>query len=215
MDRRGRGSSGDSPEYDLLREAEDVAAVVEAIGGTVSLLGHSFGGLCSLEAALLTGKIGRLVLYEPPVPLGLPMYAPGFPTRMQPLIETGRLEEALELFLREEVKMPAHELSVYRQLPMWQERIKIVPTVLREILVDQTYRFDAARFAGLHTPTLLLLGSDSAPIFREAIEALEAALPEGRVVVLPGQGHIAMDTAPELFVRDVLQFLRTEKMSRP
>ena len=35
MDRRGRGGSGDSPDYALAREAEDVAAVVEAVGEPV------------------------------------------------------------------------------------------------------------------------------------------------------------------------------------
>ena len=32
IDRHGRGESGDSPDYDIMREVEDVAAVVEAIG---------------------------------------------------------------------------------------------------------------------------------------------------------------------------------------
>ena len=55
MDRRGRGGSGDAPGYDLMREVEDVAAVVEAIGGPVFVLAHSYGAACSLEASLLTG----------------------------------------------------------------------------------------------------------------------------------------------------------------
>ncbi|MHB1131536.1 MAG: hypothetical protein ACYC4L_04025, partial [Chloroflexota bacterium] len=33
MDRRGRGRSGDSPNYVLEREVEDVVAVVDAVGG--------------------------------------------------------------------------------------------------------------------------------------------------------------------------------------
>lgn len=45
MDRRGRGLSRNSSEYTLMREVEDVVAVVEAIGEPVSLIGHSFGGL--------------------------------------------------------------------------------------------------------------------------------------------------------------------------
>jgi len=211
MDRRGRGGSGDSPDYEMMREAEDVAAVVEAIGGPVSVLGHSYGGLCSLEAALLTDKINKLILYEPPVPLGLPMYTADFPDRMQALIESGELEAALEMFIREEVKMPEHELAVYRQLPMWKERIKIIPTVLRELVIDRTYKFDAARFASLQVPTLLLLGGDSPLLFRQATETLDAALPDSQVVILPGQQHIAMDTNPELFVGEVLQFLRKEE----
>lgn len=214
MDRRGRGMSGDSPEYNLFREVEDVAAVVEAAfkrsGEPVSVLGHSFGGLCSLEAALLSDTIGQLILYEPPLPVGQQLYQPDFSDRVQALIDQGRLEPALEMFLREEVKMPEHELAIYRRLPMWPERVKIVHTVLREIVIDQTYRFDPTRFADLRVPTLLLLGSDSPPIFRQAIETLESALPASRVAILPGQQHIAMDTAPDLFVREVLAFLESK-----
>jgi pimeloyl-ACP methyl ester carboxylesterase len=52
MDRRGRGRSGDVAPYSIQREAEDVAAVVRSAGERVVLLGHSYGGLCCLEAAL-------------------------------------------------------------------------------------------------------------------------------------------------------------------
>ena len=45
LDRRGRGSSGDATAYALERECEDIAAVMDAIGGVVHLLGQSFGGL--------------------------------------------------------------------------------------------------------------------------------------------------------------------------
>ena len=44
MDRRGHGASGDSPDYSLQKEAEDVAAVVDSRQGPVAVLGHSFGG---------------------------------------------------------------------------------------------------------------------------------------------------------------------------
>src|SRR5690349_18162579 len=51
VDRRGRGGSGDGPRYALDREFDDIAAVVDAIGAPVMLLGHSYGAICSLEAA--------------------------------------------------------------------------------------------------------------------------------------------------------------------
>jgi pimeloyl-ACP methyl ester carboxylesterase len=207
MDRRGRGASSDSPNYDIMREAEDVAAVVEAIGEPVSVLAHSYGAVCSLEGSLLTDKIDRLVLYEPPIPTGLPAYPPGVPERIQALVDDGDLEAALELFFREIVRMPAEELAKYRQLPAWKTRIQLAPTIPRELAFDQTYKFDAEKFADLHTPTLLLLGEESPPLFQQAIASADAALPESRVVILPGQRHIAMDTAPELFVSEALNFL--------
>ncbi|MBD0328620.1 MAG: alpha/beta fold hydrolase [Thermoleophilia bacterium] len=68
IDRRGRGASGDCPEYALVREFEDVAAVVDAVadaaGRPADVYGHSFGGLCAFGAAALTSSIRRLVLYE-------------------------------------------------------------------------------------------------------------------------------------------------------
>lgn len=55
MDRRGRGASGDGAEYDVVREYDDVAAVVDAVararGCAVDLLGHSFGGVCAFGGA--------------------------------------------------------------------------------------------------------------------------------------------------------------------
>jgi pimeloyl-ACP methyl ester carboxylesterase len=207
MDRRGRGDSGDAPDYDLLREAEDVAAVVDAVGEPVLVLAHSYGAICGMEAARLTDRIARLVLYEPPIPTGLPMYPPGIPDRMQALIDNGEAEAALEVFFREVVRMPAHELDAFRRLPMWERRIRLAPTIPREVAVDRLYRFKPAAFADVQVPTLLLLGSDSPPLFREAVEVVDAALPNSSVVLLQGQQHIAMDTDPELFVREVLRFL--------
>jgi pimeloyl-ACP methyl ester carboxylesterase len=207
MDRRGRGGSSDSPDYDLMREAEDVAAVVEAIGEPVFILGHSYGATCSLEAVLLTDKVSRLILYEPPFPTGLPFFPPDSVDRIQALVDSGELEAALEVFFREIMRMPEHELEAYRQLPMWNIRISLAPTVPRELVFDRTYRFNAEKFASLQVPAMLLLGGDSPPLARQAIELIDAALPDSRVVILPGQGHIAMDTNPELFVREVLQFL--------
>jgi len=68
MDRRGRGISADEAQpYSIQREGEDVAAVLEAIGEDVYLLGHSYGALCAIEAALISGRIGRIMLYEPPM----------------------------------------------------------------------------------------------------------------------------------------------------
>ncbi|MFH1083397.1 MAG: alpha/beta hydrolase, partial [Pseudomonadota bacterium] len=63
------------------------------------------------------------------------------------------------------------------------------------------------RFSNRETPTLLLLGGDSPPFFRAAIEALKRSVPNSRIAVMPGQRHAAMDTAPKLFLGEVIGFL--------
>jgi predicted esterase len=110
MDRRGRGGSGDAAEYDVVREFEDVAAVVDAVaetsGSAVNLLGHSFGGFCAFGAAMLTSNIRKLVLYEgwpAPNPEAIP---PALQERMDALLAEGERERVLEAFFREIVRMP-------------------------------------------------------------------------------------------------------------
>jgi pimeloyl-ACP methyl ester carboxylesterase len=148
-----------------------------------------------------------LILYEPPIPTGLPQYSPGLPDQLQTLVDSGRLEAALEMFFRKVVRMPEHELEALRQLPGWQVRVQLAPTIPRELAIDRIYSFDPHKFANLQTLTLLLLGGDSPPLFQQAIEMLHPVLSNSKVVLLPGQQHIAMDTNPELFVREVMRFL--------
>lgn len=50
-DRRGRGDSGDAQPYEVRREVEDIAALVEEAGGTTYVFGLSSGGALALEAA--------------------------------------------------------------------------------------------------------------------------------------------------------------------
>ena len=54
---------------------------------------------------------------------------------------------------------------------------------------------------------LLLLGGDSPAFEKDAAEALDAAMPDSRIVVIAHQGHLAHRTAPQVFVREVVQFL--------
>jgi pimeloyl-ACP methyl ester carboxylesterase len=208
VDRRGRGESVESQTYTIEREFEDVAALVNSIGDGVNLLGHSFGGICALEAALMTPHLHKLILYEPPLPVpGVPIYPEGVIERLDSLLDAGDRAGVLTTFMREIVRMPAHELELFQSSPAFPARVAAAHTLPRELRAHEAYRFEPERFKNLHIPTLLLLGGDSPPFFKAAVEAADAALPNSRVVVLPGQQHIAIDTAPDLFVREVLAFL--------
>jgi pimeloyl-ACP methyl ester carboxylesterase len=55
-------------------------------------------------------------------------------------------------------------------------------------------------------PTLLLLGSESPPGFRERIEAVDAAFSDSTIRILDGQGHAANITAPDLLATEILAF---------
>jgi pimeloyl-ACP methyl ester carboxylesterase len=82
--------------------------------------------------------------------------------------------------------------------------------------LEQTYQFRPEKFADHQIPTLLLLGGDSPPLFQQAIQLLQAALPTSQTTILPGQQHIAMDTNPDLFVKAVGDFFwLDERVERP
>jgi len=210
LDRRGRGQSGDAAAYAIEREFEDVVAIVESVQQPVYLLGHSYGGICALEAARLTPHVRKLVLYEPPVPVdGVPIYAPGIIDRLESLLAEGELENIATTFMAQVVRMPARELKMVQASPGWPDRVAAARTLPRELRAHERYRFTPERFKSVNTPTLLMVGGDSPSFFKAAIEVLNAGLSNSRVVVLPGQQHIAMDTAPELFTREVVAFLST------
>jgi pimeloyl-ACP methyl ester carboxylesterase len=210
LDRRGRGGSGDAEQYAIEQEFEDIVALVNLIDERVFLLGHSYGALCSLEAARRTAHLRKLVLYEPPIPTGTEIYPPEVLSRIQALLDGGDPEGALTTFMQDIVHVPPHEMKMLRSAPSWQARIAAAHTILREMRGSNEYVFEPAKFNNLATPTLLLLGGDSPAFFKAAIEAVHAALPNSQVVVMPGQQHTAMNTAPELFTREVLQFLAQE-----
>ena len=131
-----------------------MAAVVDWAGERVSVLGHSYGGVCALEAARLTDAIGRLVLYEAPV--GFVQSPPWVVDRLQALLDADERDELLALFMREVAGLPAEQIELLRSLPAWEARLAAAHTIPREERANREYVFDADRFRALHVPTLLL-----------------------------------------------------------
>ena len=209
LDRRGRGGSGDVEPYALEAEFADVIAVVEAIGEPVDVIGHSYGGLCALEAApRLATKLRKLVVYEPPMNVTeVPLAGPDTIDRLEAYLATDDREGLVAAMMTELVGVGPEALARMRSLPPWQGRVAAAPTIPRELRAVYDYRFDPVRFLEIATPTLLLLGGESPENVKAATHAIAAALPNAQTVVLPGQGHVAMDSAPDLFVAEVLRFL--------
>lgn len=169
------------------------------------MLGHSYGALCALEAALLAARVRKLVLYEPT--LGFLASPPHVVQRLEELLEAGKRDELVAFFLREVAGLPPDQVELMRSLPAWEARLAAAETIPREERANREYVFDPDRFRELRVPTLFLEGGDSPEPFKAAGEALRAALPDCRVVVMPGQRHAAMDTGTELFIAEVLGFL--------
>jgi pimeloyl-ACP methyl ester carboxylesterase len=173
----------------------------------VFVLGHSIGGVCALEAAFLTDKISKLVLYEPPLQ---DRNHSAVATRMENMIRAGEPEQALVTFLQEIVMISPSELAAMKGRPSWPGRVDGVGKQIREIRAMDLYRFDAKRVSTLKIPTLLLTGSKTAsPDLKRAISALMDCLPNRTLIVFEGQEHNAMDIVPQEFANTLIKFLRS------
>ena len=189
------------------REFEDVAAVADGLGQSTIVLGHSYGGLCALEAALLTENVGKLVLYDPGLEVaGEQIYPHAVIERLERLLEQGDREAVVATMLREVAGLPPEVIDQMRLQPAWSARVDAAHTIPRELRAVKEYRFDPERFRDLDVPVLLLSGEASPPALVRAAEVVHDTLSNSRLVVLPGQGHAAMDTATELFVDEVIRF---------
>jgi pimeloyl-ACP methyl ester carboxylesterase len=205
MDRRGHGESEAGSDYSLRKEFEDVVTVVNALTGPVSVLGHSYGGVCALEAAFRTKKITKLVLYEPPLQ---DLDHTAIADTMDGMIRAGRREEALITFLQKIVMMSPTEIAAMKARPSWPARVAGVNIQIREIRAMSRYRFDPKRMRRLKVPTLLLTGSKTAsPQLKQAIRSLMDSLPNRSLYVFEGQGHNAIDDIPRQFAEAVTSFL--------
>jgi pimeloyl-ACP methyl ester carboxylesterase len=213
MDRRGRGASGDSADYTIEREYEDVAAVADAVaqgsGSAVDVYCSSYGGLCAFGAVPLTTAIDRLALYEGWPPVDPEMLAPpaGFVERMKDLLAGDQREVALETAYRELVMLTEEEIDGVRAQPSWPARVAAVHTIVREEETFSASMFDPEQATEVTVPTLLLVGSESP--WLPQVDTVAAALPDARVAVLEGHGHIADLLAPEAVAEPLLDFLGT------
>jgi pimeloyl-ACP methyl ester carboxylesterase len=208
MDRRGYGESGDHPAYAIEREFEDIVAVVDALGAPVLLFGHSFGALCALEAAMRTDRLAGLVLYEPFIGEGEGFCTPEQLQHLDDLLAAGDRDGVVRAFMAEVMGMAPQQIEALRSAPAWANRVAAAHTIPREHRAEERYRLPVERAARLSTPTLLLQGGDSLPVFAAVTARLQSVLPNARTVVLPCQQHMAMETAPDLVVSAVVDFRR-------
>ncbi|HEX2024350.1 MAG TPA: alpha/beta hydrolase [Acidimicrobiales bacterium] len=205
MDRRGRGLSGPlRDDHSLEVECGDVAAVAASLDGPVHVLGHSGGARLALHAAPSIPEVARLVLYEPPPP---ERFADGVLERLAALEEAGDREGILRTFLLDVAGNDEEDYAFIQGRPVWPLMLDNALSLPAELRAVSRYRFDPAAVAGIAAPTLCLVGGESGPEVREATERIVAALPDARTRILPGQGHGAMFTAPDLLAWEVERFL--------
>ncbi len=206
MDRRGRAPSGDAEDYSISLEAGDIVRVIEAIGQPVTVLGHSYGALATLEALDQLNGVAQLILYEPPItlaPLGPEIEE--IMLRMESALQANDREKIVTIFLCEQIGAPPKRLAAFRSSPVWPIVLQIASTLPRESRAVNTPRALAERLGRCRIPTTMLLGSETPARLRDSSVFVSRGIPDGRLVMLEGQGHTAMMDAPDLFIGKIVE----------
>ena len=190
-DRRGRGESGDTPPYAPAREVEDIAALIEAAGGSAVLVGLSSGGALSLEAAASGLAVNKVVAYEPPyVDDSGERGGAAHKVRLEHLLADGNRGGAVKYFMKDMVGAPAPLVVMMRLMPwIWRKLEAVAHTLPYDAAVMTAFRIPRARFASIEVPVLVMNGGKTDPRLRNAARTIADVVPAARYGELAGQTH--------------------------
>jgi pimeloyl-ACP methyl ester carboxylesterase len=189
-DRRGRGDSGDTPPYAVAREVEDLAALLDAAGGSAGVIGFSSGAALAAEAVASGLPIDWLVMWEPPFATDADgrRRAAEYADRLGELLAADRRGDALAHFMAF-VGIPEQMVAGIQQSPYWQTGLRLAPTLAYDAAIMGDGSVPTARYQRIAVPTLVLSGSESPDQLRRAAVQAAEAIPGARHQELAGQDH--------------------------
>lgn len=184
----------------VAEHARDAERVLDQVGlESAHVCGSSFGAVVALELARTRpGRVRSAILCEPPMACGdtVPPIPQGFGCAFDRAAQQHGGPAAGALFLRLVLSdrvfsaMPAAFRE--RACGTWQQ-------IREDSLALAGYRPRYERLADLDVPMLLLSGETSSPYYADTLDSLEAHLPNARVKVVPGAGHMMHAEAPRHF----------------
>jgi pimeloyl-ACP methyl ester carboxylesterase len=190
FDRRGRGDSGDTRPYAVQREIEDIAAVIEAAGGSAHLYGTSSGAALAMHAAAAGLPVAKLALWELPYSVhGRPDLPDDTASVYRELVTAGRRGDAAEYFMAKVVGMPPEFVAGARQQPWWAQQEAIAHTLAYDAEIMGDYTLPEAVARAVTVPTLVIDGGASFGFMAETADAIAGLIPGARRLTLEGQQH--------------------------
>ncbi|WP_049561876.1 alpha/beta fold hydrolase [Nonomuraea sp. SBT364] len=191
-DRRGRGDSGDPGAYTVAGEIGDLAALIAEAGGQAALYGHSSGAALALHAAAAGLPVTGLVLHEPPFAQdGDGAAARRIAADVAALLAQGRRAEAITSFLTP-TGLPAELVARMSVDPAALANAHTLPHDPFEVLSEESRggRTPEEQARRVGVPALVVCGGAGPPWMIETGQRIAEAMPKGRLLLLPGEGHI-------------------------
>lgn len=214
--------------YAMAEHVEDLLAVIEALGrGAVHLVGHSYGGVLALIAAIRRpGQVASLVLEEPPA-FNIWVSDPPCPAELLRLmLRRPRLALALLAFgarvIGPATKAARHGdrekmarifgrgvlgREAFAALPSERRRQAMENSPPEELLGPGFVRLDEDAARGVTCPALVVAGGRSPAMFRLIAEELCALLPCAERVDIEDASHMVHEDDAAGFNAALLDFL--------
>jgi pimeloyl-ACP methyl ester carboxylesterase len=189
-DRRGRGDSTDILPYSTNKEVEDIQALVDELGGSAYLYGHSSGCVLALMAAKELGdKINGLALYELPYnadPMAQAV-SQTYRTELARLLAEDKRGDAVALFIKS-VGVSDKQIAAMERLPMWKGLTAMAHTLAYDT-IELMEQYPLLDTKSIDTKTLVMYGSASPDFMRDTAQALSGTMKNAQSKALEGQVH--------------------------
>jgi rifampin ADP-ribosylating transferase len=203
-DLRGQGEA-DKPDdgYSLAEQAEDVAAILDALDvPRAYILGSSSGGYVAQQLAVMyPERVAALVLVGAPLSLqGRPAFADDVDSLTDPLDEDW-VRESLSWF------------PMLHPVPKWfiedrvRDGMKMPSHAWKAILDGLCGAVPPTELGVIQVPTLILWGAEDGLLPREQQEVLAARIKGSVLKVYPGVAHLVLWECPEWVAADTMAFL--------
>jgi pimeloyl-ACP methyl ester carboxylesterase len=209
-DRRGRGESGDTPQYSVERELEDLHALLKATGEEPFVCGFSSGCGLVLQAADRGFTFKKIVLYEPPY-VALhetdALSVNQVKSRLKGFLGEGKKSAAVSYFLKEVVRVPWFFIFFFRFFNPggWKKNTEIARTLLYDLDVMGDLRFPVGLASKNGSPVLVVGGDKSPERLKKGVENVAMKVPNSKSLYLKGQTH---NVSVKVLAPVLIQFFR-------
>lgn len=209
----GAGLSGPDPEgvYSDTRSVAQLLAVLDHLGvARATLAGNSIGGRLAWRfAAAHPDRVERLVLIAPDgfaspgFDYGKPPTVPFVLEAMRYALPKWALRPSITAAYADPSALSKAVMERYHALLLAPGNRAAMLARMRQTVLVPPEPF----LRGIAVPVLLLWGEKDAMIPVANAQDYLAELPDARLVVLPGVGHVPQEEAPAVSLAAVLEFL--------
>jgi esterase len=188
VDMRNHGDSAWTDSHSYEEMAEDLAQVIESIGGKADVVGHSMGGKAVMMLALHHPDLPRRIVIADIAPVA-------YTHSQMPFIEAMRGVDLSRVTRRSEAEAQLAELGVERalqsfftqSLDLQDRRWKLnLDTLAAEMPRIMGFPDSDAHWNGT---ALFLSGGDSDYVKPEHRDTIRRLFPRARFAKIPGAGH--------------------------